>query len=69
MARTPRWRARDEPRRKVIATVPTLAAPPRMVRDSDAIGPGAERTAAAALRAPGLRGPVRDAAAATVRGT
>ncbi|MFJ9851085.1 hypothetical protein [Streptomyces sp. NPDC101150] len=48
----------------MIATVPTLAAPPRMVRDSDAIGLGAERTAA-----PALRGLVRAAAAATVRGT
>ncbi|KUL35134.1 LysR family transcriptional regulator [Streptomyces sp. NRRL F-4489] len=42
-------------RRRVIATVPTLAAELAMVRDSDAVGMAPERTAAPLIRALGLR--------------
>ncbi|WP_274917097.1 LysR family transcriptional regulator [Streptomyces sp. WZ-12] len=42
-------------RRRVIATVPTLAAMLMMVRDSDAVGLAPERTAAPMIRGLGLR--------------
>ncbi|QRX91217.1 LysR family transcriptional regulator [Streptomyces noursei] len=42
-------------RRRVIATVPTLAAALMMVRDSDAVGMGPERAGASMIRELGLR--------------
>ncbi|MFK0294161.1 LysR substrate-binding domain-containing protein [Streptomyces sp. NPDC090442] len=42
-------------RRRVVATVPTLAAMLMMVRDSDAVGMAPERIAAPMIRGLGLR--------------